>query len=811
MTSSVVHNYNTDISSSRQCRLAVRWPIALLWMLALTLLATSCSLTRHLPPGETLYVGVARIDHHRSDTTDEVVAQAVAQALEVQPNSALLGSAYHMSPLPIGLWLYNGLYTERTRGLRHWLWSSFKSDPTLVSQVNPSLRARAAEAALKDEGYFDATVTYATVPHHRDSLRARIAYDVTYRHQSRLGSIRYLASRHPRIDSIVTHTLGASLLHTGQRFSASLLDAERQRIAQTLQDSGYYFFRPEHIRLVADTLGRPNTVDLRLIIGAGAEAKALSPCTIDSVHYHLDYGASLRTRMADTLRFMTVGYNGNLLVKPRYLRRALGFRRHALCTPDRLSLTKTLNARLDVFKYTTTSLQVLREANDSLPGADTTSLRLLIDATYNAPWSGTTEVGCVYKDNQQMGPGITSTITRRNLWGGGEKLSMQFTGSYEWRTGDGAQGTTDALPNSYELGEKVSLTVPRLQLPRLFRPDRESPVSSSYSLSFDWMRRAGLFEMVKAGGQVTYDFGLNRRNTFSITPFKIAYVSTLRRSPHFDEMLTTYASLRHSFEDQFIPQVQASWTYDNSQFYNADPLSPGYRSSKQYVNITLAEAGGLIDVAMGQFGTHRLQGERQLFFQPFSQFLKATAELRDTRHLARHLTLASRLMAGVGYAYGNSTVLPYSEQFYIGGPNSLRGFRVRGIGPGAVSYFTELPDRYAYLDRVGDLKLEGNVELRFPLAGSLHGALFVDAGNVWRLRHSDQSKGETFQGQDLIRQLALDCGYGFRLDLGMLVMRLDLGLPLHDPSLASSTSSYFNRRHAMLRQIEWNLAVGYPF
>lgn len=779
--------------------------------------AVSCSLTSHLPVGEVLYTGVDRIGHHPSDTIDAKVNEVVATALEVAPNSALLGSAYRMSPLPVGLWMYNGLFTDKEKGLRHWMWSHFKSDPTLVSQVNPELRSRAAVAALKDEGYFDATVDYEVVPNAKDSLKAKIAYDVTYRHQSRIGKITYLPSRRPRVDSIIGHTLDQSLLHTGERFSASMLEAERERLSRVLQDSGYYYFRPEYIRFAADTTRQHNTVELRVLVSVGNDRKALTPCTIDSVHYKLDFGAGLKSQNADTLRFMTVGYNGPQMIKTRALRRALGFRRHALCTPKRLSLVKTLNARLNTFKYTTTELQVLYEANDSLDN-DTTSLRLNIAATYASPWTGTTEVGCVYKDNDQMGPGITSTITRRNLWGGGEKLSTQFTGSYEWRTGHRLDGDKTLL-NSYELGTRVSLAVPRLQMPRWFRPERENPVSSTYSLSVDWMRRSGLFEMIKAGGQMTYDFSLDKANTIALTPLKISYVSLVRTTPGFDAMMDRYTSLRHSFENQFVPQIQLSWTYDNA-------ATRRQGEARQYMNVTLAEAGGLVDVAMGQFGSHRKQGERQLFFQPFSQFLKATADLRSTWTLSPKLDLATRLMAGVGYAYGNSTDMPYSEQFYIGGPNSLRGFAVRGIGPGSVGMFGALPGEYDYLNRVGDIKIEGNAELRFPIAGSFYGALFVDAGNVWRMSKSEfggrddnsmeDLKDESFvvtHGESIdktfLKQLALDCGLGFRLDLEMLVLRLDVGVPLHEPNAADN--NYFNCRNALLKNLGWNLAVGYPF
>ncbi len=805
---------------------------------------TACSITSRLPAGEVLYTGVSKIHHNKVDTVDDVVKEALATKLEVAPNSSFLGSAYHISPFPLGLWIYNGLYPKEEHGFQYWFWKHFKSDPTLISQVNPELRAHAAEAALKDEGYFDAYVAFDTVFDKKDSLKAKIAYTVNYAHKSRLGTITYMRSPFPRIDSIVSHTVDKSLLHSGDRFSYSNLDAERTRITEILKDSGYYFFEPKFIKYLADSTQHGNTVNLRVMVGAGADRKALAPCTIDSVHFKLDMGADLRSQHFDTLRFMTVGWNGpRQQMKTTHLRRSLGFRRHALFTPARVSMTKDLISRLNTFKYYPIETEIIHLAGDSLTptlssvqleegqlldlGQDTTSVRLVINATYDYPWTGTTEIGAVFKDNDQTGPGATFKAMRRNLFGGGEKLVFQLDGTYEWSTGKNASSGNKL--NSYDLGGKVSLSVPRLQIPHFFRPVREKPVSSTYSVSIDWMRRAGWLDMVKASGSVEYGFGLDKYNSMTFTPLKLSYVSAFNQTDAFTDMIARYQSLEHAFENQFIPQIQVSWTFDNA-------ASKSSRPHREYAKVTLAEAGGITDVVMGQVGSHRTQGERQLFFRKFSQFLKATAELRYTHTIDGDIKIASRIQGGIGYAYGNSDNLPYSEQFYIGGPNSLRGFSVRGVGPGSTKWISKFgSDEYSYLQRVGDIKLEANVELRFPIAGALHGALFADAGNVWRLRSSDLPPDEydliktklspsDYQefcdfmraycdgeqiGRNIGEQLAFDVGLGFRLNLDMFIIRLDIGVPIHDPN--ETDGSYFNCRHAMLQHLGWNLAVGYPF
>lgn len=801
--------------------------------LAFVALLASCSTTSHLPEGEVLYTGVHRIEHQfLGDSTgvqaaDPEIQAAVAKTLEVLPNSAFLGSAYKQSKMPWGLWIYNSWYPKDSTGFRHWFWSKFKSDPTLISMVNPALRAQAAEAALHDEGYFSANVRFDTVPNPKNPRKAKLAYHINYGGAHRFGQVDFRQSASSRVDSIIAHTSGSSHIRQGERFRVGNLESERERIAATMWDSGYFFFKPEYIRYLGDTVLKKGEVSMRVLPNVGDDRKAWAPCVIDSVLFTLDYGAGLKSQNFDTLRHVVVGYNGPQVMKTRALMRTLGFRRGALYRPEMTSLISTKLARLNTFKYTTTEFQVLRYAGDSLSGRplhqDTTHLRLNINATYNYPWTGSTEIGIVYKDNNQIGPGITLTATRRNLFGGGEALSFQARGSYEWRTVSDGSESFGGLVNAFELGGKVTLSVPRLQLPRrLFRVDREKPVATRYSLSVDWLRRAGLFEMIKASGQIDYSFYVNRKTSFTITPLKLSYVSLTKQTERFDALLAGNYALASSFSNQFIPQIQFSWLYDDISLESGIPGVS--KNVGHYFNLTLAEAGGLCDLAMGLWGEHKRQGERQILSQRFSQFIKGTVEYRNLWRINGNLQLASRVMAGVGYAYGNSEEMPYSEVFFIGGPNSLRGFSVRGIGPG---HSPSGIGPYAYLFHNGDVKFEVNTELRFPIAGMLNGALFVDAGNVWRLRpeeviyltdvevegqpsvswYLDKEYSGTVQYMN-IRDIALNTGAGLRLDLGMLVLRFDVGVPLHNPEYSGR---YFNCFGSFWKNLGYNLAVGYPF
>lgn len=794
---------------------------------------TSCSTTSHIPAGEVLYTGVDRITRHPSDTVDAEVDEVMALALEVPPTNSFFGSAYRQSPLPVGLWAYNAFYTDKEKGFRHWLWNTLKSEPKYISQINPRLRAQAAEAILKDEGYFDAFVAYDTIYNKEDSLKARLAYDVTFHRQSRLGSIQYRQSPSATIDNILQHTQKESILHTGDRFSASRLEEEKNRISAVLRDSGYFFFSPDNIKYLGDTTLAANTVSLRILPDVAGDLKALRPCVIDSVFYHLDYGYGMNLQNHQHRGFMEIGYNGKQTVKTKYLRRALGFRRGTLYHSDLAEKVKRNLSRLNAFQYTTSEFQILNLERDSLrealdPALDTLRLMLKIHAVNAAPWTGTTEFGAVYKDNEQAGPGFKFTAQRRNLFGGGEVFSGEFSGTYEWNTGK--RVIPDGLVNSFEFGTKLSYTIPRLPFQRYWHVNRDNPVSSRYSVSVDWQRRGGLFEMIKSSGSMEYTFTRGKVHSFTLTPLKLTFVSKLHTTERLDTIFFRNMALENSMQDQLIPQMQFTWTYDNSSVRQN-------RRSQQYLRVSLAEAGALSDLMAGWWGKHKVQGERQLWGQRFSQFVKTTVEFRNTYRFTPRQSIVTRVLAGVGYAYGNSPEMPYSEKFYIGGANSLRGFSARTVGPGSVP-LNEIDALLKLagagnirLFCVGDIKFETNLEYRFPLAGSLYGALFADMGNIWEFKRSANdpqnmeneeddeassflkdlfSSGNSYIDDRPLQQLAVDVGAGLRLDLGMLVIRFDVGVPLHDPN-DYAYGHYFNCRQGFFGNLCYNLAVGYPF
>ena len=281
---------------------------------------------------------------------------------------------------------------------------------------------------------------------------------------------------------------------------------------------------------------------------------------------------------------------------------------------------------------------------------------------------------------------------------------------------------------------------------------------------------------------------------------KVIYPTRQREGTRqkLDSIAASNRSIANSFRNQFIPAMQYTFTYDNT---------PTPHRNKTWLEVSATSSGNVTSLLFAAFGEKWDKKDKNLFKNPYAQFVKLTAEIRQLYRINARNHIATRFMAGVIKSYGNSDYAPYSEQFYIGGANSLRAFTVRSIGPG--SYHPDKETRYSYLDETGTLKFEANIEYRFGIFGDLNGALFVDAGNVWLLEKDESRPGGEFKLDSFAKQIALNTGAGLRYDLEFMVLRLDFGVALHAP-YDTGKSGYYNIPN-FGKGFAWHFAIGYPF
>ena len=304
--------------------------------------------------------------------------------------------------------------------------------------------------------------------------------------------------------------------------------------------------------------------------------------------------------------------------------------------------------------------------------------------------------------------------------------------------------------------------------------------------------------MLSFGGVVSYDFQNNRKWKHTVTPFRLTFNTLQHTTAEFDSIIHVNQTLALSLSNQFIPAMGYTFTYDNTR----DRLNHRY-----WWETSVTSAGNITSLIYAAFGKGLKEKEKKFLNSSFAQFVKLTSEWRALFNVNGKHQIATRLMGGIIYSYGNLLVAPYSEQFYIGGANSIRAFTIRSLGPG--SYHPDAANRYGYIDEAGDIKLEANVEYRFPLIGKLNGAAFLDAGNVWMLRNDESRPGGKFSLSRLGKDLALGTGLGLRYDMEFLVVRVDMGVALHAP-YETGKKGYYNIPR-FKDGLGLHLAIGYPF
>jgi outer membrane protein assembly factor BamA len=446
-------------------------------------------------------------------------------------------------------------------------------------------------------------------------------------------------------------------------------------------------------------------------------------------------------------------------------------------------------------------LGILKYSELQFTPRDTTLGNNLLDvqmnAAYDLPLDGELQLNITSKSNDQVGPGAAFSVTKRNVFGGGENFTVKLNGSYEWQTNSPVDGSSSVI-NSYELGASAALVIPRIVLPGMGYKELTYPATTTFRLYADQMNRARFFKLLAFGGNATYNYQSSRVSRHSITPFKLTFNVLQNTTQRFDSVTNANPALYLSLKNQFIPSMNYTYTYDDA----------GVRSKRNHVwwETSLTSAGNVTSCIYRLFG-RGFNEEKNLLGNPFAQFLKLTSEVRYNYKINARQSLVARLGSGILYVYGNSKVAPYNEQFYIGGANSLRAFTIRSLGPG--SYRPDAEDTYSYMDQTGNLKLEANIEYRFNLLGNLNGAIFLDAGNIWLLKDDEARPDGKFNLSRFGKQIALGTGAGLRYDLSFLVIRLDAGIGLHAP-YETSKSGYYNIP-SFKDGLGIHLAIGYPF
>lgn len=753
-------------------------------LLLAVLIVGSCSSTSSVPEGDQLYIGLNPIEYKEYEKNDHfyAVQEEVEAALATAPNGAFFGSSYHRT-IPYKLWIWNNFSNSETK-LGKWIAKTFGCAPVLMSWVNPELRTSVAQSVLRKHGYLGGTVSYM-VEQQKNPKKAKIAYTVNMNELSTVDTLEYV--NFPSLsDSLIRLHVDEARIKPGDPFDVSALDAERSRLSTLFRNNGFYYYQPSYASYLADTLAVPGKVHLRLQLADNIPAAASHKWYIGKMKVNIMKQSMEQLRDTFTYRRLTLAFNGK---KPPIRARLL--LRHLRLLPKQQfsydAYMESADRLSNSGQYS--SVQFAFTPQDTTALCDT--LDMTVSCVLNKPYEAYVETNYSNKINGRTGPEIVVGFKKKNAFRGGEVIDLNLHGAYEWQTN--GQGSDY---NSYEYGTDLSVSFPRMIVPFLKPYRYYNTPTTTVRASTNVVKRPGYFKMHTASGDWTYKWQPTDRKKHEFSPLTIKYQHLTYATHKFDSIMYATPYLYATMQDIFIPKMIYSFTYTSPKKYR-NPI---------YWNITASEAGNILSLGYMAAGKKWGDEGKEMFKNAYAQFFKIESDFTKTWATGLKSQLVGHINVGLVYSYGNMKATPYSEQFYVGGANSIRAFPVRSVGPG--SYYTDVA-RLSYLDQTGDMKFLANLEYRFNLFGNLYGAAFIDAGNVWGLKDDGYRSGARFKLKNIAKEMALGTGVGVRYDLEFLILRLDWGVGLHMPYDTGKSGYYNIRRFKDSHSL--HLAVGYPF
>jgi outer membrane protein insertion porin family len=763
-----------------------RW-LRVIIAVAGALIFASCSNLRYLEDNQVLFIG-SNIEIESTDRIREKsrIESELSQVVRPEPNTTILG-------LRPWLWIYNIAGEPTGRGLRYFLRNRMGEPPVFLADADPSRTRRLMENRLVNLGYFDGAISFDI---NESNRRATIDYLVEIRRPYTIRNV-LPAEGDKGIVLDINTSLDQTLLREGSVYRLELLREERERIDSYLKRIGYFFFNPDVILFHADSMVGDRQVDLLTTIKADIPAVATTQYRIGDISVFADYllnpvgpGARTDTIFLDEGLFLFDGLNQ---YRRRIINQAIFLQKGEVYNVDEHNRTVNHLTSLGVFRFV--NMRFIPRIDD---GVHVLDVRILLSPMDRKSISG--EVRGVTKSNNFAGPGVELAFSNRNFLGGAEDFRVSVMGSYETRF-----GRRDAAANAWEAGAEVFLSYPRFVLPfGMHRPVRVLSPKTNITAGLNYLSRTDAFELTTVSFNFGYSWNRDIVLHHRLLPIVINVFDLGRIFDESAAELIENIFLRRAFFEQFILGSEYSLVY-NTQL-------AGITRNDYYFNLNFDTSGNLAWVVTNLAGGNPDEG-LTIFNEPFAQFFITQLDMRYYRQLGSDSRLASRLILGAGFPYGNSERLPYQKQFVIGGTNSIRAFHPRTLGPGAFIPPEHLQGRFN-LYQAGELKLEANLEYRYDITNIFKWAFFFDAGNVWRLREDEETPGGKFSADSFLEQIALGVGTGLRIDVSFFVLRFDFAIPLaipysEHPGFLDPIQPF---RWPWLRNnLVFNLGIGYPF
>lgn len=749
-----------------------------IFSLILVLIVSSCSVEKFLPEGKTLYTGSEIKLEPKNTTKNSVLKSKLNSAISRKTNSKFIG----MRP---GLFYHFKAQRKKPGFINKFLNKQLGETPFYFEDIDIESAEKILKNRLQNSGYFESLIT-STIKQDSTAKTTSVQYNIQLSepYQLKSYSLQKTLGDTLALYEDIQASLKDTKIKTNSLFDLDKMKAERERIDSYLKEKGYYNFNSDFLIFEADTNAYDNRkFDLYLRLKNQVPYKSLVPYIVDEVNIHTNTSLDQQEKGKDTTVYE--GYNfiqNKLFFKPKRLKPYVLIEPKKIYNPKDSRFTARRLSSISTYKF----VNINYDEIDSI--ADKNGKRHLKADIFLSPLNKRSlrfELQAVTKSNNFAGPNLSVVYSNRNLFKGGELLRLALSGGYEQQF---FGRTADQGLSSIQLGVNASLLFPRLIFPIDLNESFEYAIpKTKISFGLDYLNRTQLYTLNSISSSFGYIWEGNSFVTHQLKPINLEYVTLGDTSEEFEEILNNNPFLRRSFEQQFIAGLTYGFTYNE--------IKNQLKSEGFYFGFNYDMAGNGLNV----LSSENDEGQSTFLGLEYAHYLKADIDLRYHFSLdGKRQKLVGRIFAGAGQPLGSTESLPFVKQYFSGGPYSVRAFRIRSLGPGT---YSPADGSNSFFDQSGDIRLEANLEYRFPFTEYLNGAFFADAGNVWLMNDNEALPGGKFTS-NFINEIGAGVGFGIRVDVQGFVIRLDLATPVKTPT----TSWDFDASTPVL-----NFAIGYPF
>ena len=786
-------------------------------------LVASCSPYKHISDDGFL------LSKNQIKTTTEFSKGELESLIIQDPNTVAFGAK-------IGMYFYS-LSPKGEDSVMNWFSKTiFRSWGEKPAQWDEQLTFQSKQNIvqyLKTKGSFGATIVDSIkykrkwyAPWTKYKRRIVVEYIVNANDRYRVNEFEIL-SQDSIMSSQIRQIMQTSNIKKGDVYDEDILADERSKLVSKLKESGYFAFDAKFITYQVDTNKGNNSLDIKLVVsnpvwqrGDTIREGRHKIYTVRDIYVYPNYISGIESLNPDTAtiyhkqtkhssptRFFFI-HNNDLPIKIKPLLRSMLFQRDSVYSP--LTVKKTYDAlsQLRNFKYIDIKPLEVRNVDwrkDTLP------VDFELRFSMSTPISFMTGVELAYSQanaayvatNTSSNFGLEYNLGLRhtNILRGAEIFSFNTKVATEVRSDifKKANGMEFwSYFEAFEVGADVGVEIPRFLVPfatRLysmqFRPH------TTIRTGFNYQKRDA-FERSIFNLSYGYTWITSEKTSHFLFPAEINFVNMNITNVNYDAVIRNWSRrMRYQVSDHLVTDTRYSYVY-NGRSLNARNNYHYFRFNVEAGGNTLYAASYLSKSQQDSTNQYRILGI------PFSQYLRSDADYAKYFFVNKRQTLVVRGYVGIGFSYGNSRMLPYEKNFFGGGPNNLRAWGLRKLGPGSAE-----ADTTENTERSGDISLIGNVEYRFPLVGFVEGAAFFDFGNVWLMRPQSDLKGGEFKFSEFYKEIASNLGLGIRLNLKILILRFDFAIKVFDPS--QSVSSRFVLPDTRFRDVVLQFGINYPF